>query len=194
MGLDVCVHKLVRIPDDVQTQKQLQKFCEDNKVDWEWYKDRHKNLPKEYTKIVKFRLVDWKKTFAQKGLDSDDYECFGQCGGWMEFVKKGHQPSEEEYVVTTSDFAKFFFHYKKLPIFCYGEEVGWQRKGANGRFYKDGKWDKNVIVTTHEMLTDDWVKYFSDEDDDYYGKEARAHFKEHIIDNFVEGETFVWYC
>lgn len=36
-------------------------------------------------------------------------------------------------------------------------------------------------------------KYFSDEDDAYYGKNAKQHFKENIIDKFVDGETIVCY-
>ena len=78
-------------------------------------------------------------------------------------------------------------------MWVHGPEVGYQRKGANAQFYKDGKWDDNTIVSTKEMLLEDWDKYFSDPDDEYYGKNSRQVFKEHIIDNFIEGETFVAY-
>lgn len=77
--------------------------------------------------------------------------------------------------------------------FFVGEEVGYQRKGANKRFYDDGKWDNNTVVIDRETLLDDWEKYFSDEDDAYYGKNAKQHFKENIIDKFVDGETIVCY-
>jgi hypothetical protein len=83
-------------------------------------------------------------------------------------------------------------------------EVGYQRKGANSKFYEDGMWGKECVVDS-KTLNDHWEKYFSAQTPDSPGgwgsgveydmedDEMRSHFKENIIDNFVEGETFVIY-
>lgn len=67
--------------------------------------------------------------------------------------------------------------------FFVGEEVGYQRKGANKRFYDDGKWDNNTVVIDRETLLDDWEKYFSDEDDAYYGKMQNSTSKKILLTN-----------
>lgn len=64
------------------------------------------------------------------------------------------------------------------------EEVGYQRKGANKKFYEDKIWGKECVVDLN-TLNEHWKLYFSDTNPDY--------FKNNIIDNFVEGETFVMY-
>ena len=87
-------------------------------------------------------------------------------------------------------------------IFCADE--GYQRKGANRKFYEDGIWDS--LVLTKETLLEHWERYFSYETPDSVGgwgsgversglsdEERKADFKRNIIDNFIEGETFVLY-
>lgn len=84
------------------------------------------------------------------------------------------------------------------------EEVGYQRKGANKKFYSDGMWDSPCVLTL-ETLKEHHEKYFSypTPDDkggwgsgveyDMEADEMKKYFQENIIDNFVEGETFVIY-
>jgi hypothetical protein len=88
---------------------------------------------------------------------------------------------------------------------CIGfEEVGYQRKGANKKFYEDGMWDSPCVVDS-KTLNEHWEKYFSNQTPESKGgwgsgveynkedTEMREDFKRNIIDKFVEGETFVIY-
>lgn len=87
---------------------------------------------------------------------------------------------------------------------CY-ENVGYQRKGANKRFYEDGMWDSPEVVKM-SVLMDHYERYFSRNtpdsrggfgssvEDDYTDEEMSENFKRNIIDKFIEGETFVEYC
>jgi hypothetical protein len=84
------------------------------------------------------------------------------------------------------------------------DEVGYQRKGANTQFYADDMWDSPCILTS-EVLLSHWKKYFSYKTPESKGGwgsgveftledyEMKYRFKENIIDNFIEGETFVIY-
>ncbi len=85
------------------------------------------------------------------------------------------------------------------------EEVGYQRKGANQQFYEDGMWSSEPVCDK-ATLVEHWEKYFSAPTPDSkggwgsgteYGLEAdemRKRFKENIVDKFIEGEMFVYYC
>ena len=77
------------------------------------------------------------------------------------------------------------------------EEVGYQRKGANSQFYDDDMWGCSDVVLDLKTLEEHWLKYFSDPvNSPYYDGDTeymKRHFKENIIDNFVEGQTFVCY-
>ena len=39
MGLDVYVHEYLKIPDDVKTQDELDKFCHEHDGGWCFYSD-----------------------------------------------------------------------------------------------------------------------------------------------------------
>jgi len=85
------------------------------------------------------------------------------------------------------------------------EKIGYQRKGANKKFYEDEMWDSPCIVDS-KTLNEVWEKYFSYNTPDSKGgygsgveydlsdDEMRKYFKENIIDKFIEGETFVMFC
>ena len=214
MGLDVCVHEYLEIPDTIKTEDELTKYCHEHDGHWEFYREHHKNFPKKYVKKIPVELIDWDATFKKRGLNFEDYEeTCAALGRWYEFRKKSAVRSEEEdaaislshiigeNVPDTNDDTHVRFDNDELAgkiedveVFAYGREVGYQRKGANARFYEDGKWDDNTIVSTKKMLIEDWKKCFSDPKDPYYGKESAIEFKTNIIDNFEEGKTFVWYC
>ena len=214
MGLDVCVYKYLKIPDDVKTQDELSKFCREHDGGWEFYSERHKNLPKKYVRKIPIELIDWDATFKKRGLNCEDYEEFRSAEGWWyEFIKKSPTSAEKANIeIKLSDILddkepdpndtnlirfnndELVGKIEDVEVWAYGREVGYQRKGANAQFYNDGKWDDNTIVSTKEMLLEDWKKYFSDPDDTYYGADSAKEFKENIIDNFEEGKTFVWYC
>ena len=47
MGLDVFVFRYLEIPDDIKTQDELDKFCNEHDISWNFYSENHKNLPKK---------------------------------------------------------------------------------------------------------------------------------------------------
>lgn len=61
-------------------------------------------------------------------------------------------------------------------------EVGYQRRGANQKFYDEGIADSPCILD-RKTLIEHWEKYF----------DSSKEFKHNIIDKFVEGEMFVVY-
>ena len=213
MGLDVFVFEYLEIPDTIKTQEELEAFCNAHDGGWTMYGEHHKNLPKKYIKKIPMELCDWEATFRQRGLNSDDYEqSCAAVGLWSEFRKKATSRTAQEDTAVSlahivddeepdpNDTTRVRFNNDELvgkiedvEVWAYGREVGYQRKGANAQFYNDGKWDDNTIVSTMEMLLEDWKKYFSDPEDDYYGVDSAKEFKENIIDNFEEGKTFVAY-
>lgn len=69
----------------------------------------------------------------------------------------------------------------KFDVCIRGPEIGYLAKGANSKFYDDGKW--GGIVVQKAALLDDWRKYF----------DSSEKFKKNILDCFVEGETIVCY-
>ncbi len=196
MGLDIYVREFVEIPDDVKTEAQLKAFCESGPVDLYWIildEEGFKYTPKKYIKTIPVEVIDWVATFKKFNRNPDDYSLGMQGGGQYGFVLKNSEQAGEDRM--------FYINYdevvtvvKPCPIFIRGRELGYQRKGANGQFYDDGMWDPNKIVTTKKVLLEHWRKYFSDNTNEYYGKETKAHFKEHIIDKFVPGKSYVIYC
>ena len=100
MGLDVCVHEYLEIPDTIKTQDELDKFCREHDGDWEFYRENHKNLPKKYVKKIPIELIDWDATFKKRGLNCEDYEKFRSAEGWWyEFIKKSPTPDEKENIL-----------------------------------------------------------------------------------------------
>lgn len=85
------------------------------------------------------------------------------------------------------------------------QEIGYQRKGANQKFYEDGKWeDPEKCVTTQAELEYDIIHYFSDSPPSKGGwgsfteytktdEERRKDFIDNIASKFKEGETAVMY-
>jgi hypothetical protein len=137
-----------------------------------------------------------------------------------ELKKLGHNPEdlqwrgseygeEVKFSFVTSDGKEFDLidppTIKKTERFLQVEEVGYQRKGANKKFYAEGMWDSPCVLKM-ETLKDHWEKYFSHQTPESEGgwgsgveytlddEEMKSRFKENIIDKFVEGETFVCYC
>ena len=96
--------------------------------------------------------------------------------------------------------------YKQVDKMLAYKEVGYQRKGANAKFYADGMWSSDDVVE-RSVLENHWKEYFSgekpyDEDKDIFGlsveynnssEENEERFKRNILDKFVEGIHFVRY-
>lgn len=88
----------------------------------------------------------------------------------------------------------------------YYKEVGYQRKGANVRFYEDGIWEsENYCAVTQKELDEHKEKYFTKNDTlsqggwgssveyDLTDEEMKTRFEKNIYSKFKEGENFILY-
>ena len=198
MGLDVTVVKVVIPNKKLETLKDVSLF--EKKYKCNFYDSE--NCPAIHgTKFeveIPVEYIDFDPLFKERGLNQDDYDCICSGYNYFEFIHKSIDREKADYETIESN--KIIFESLKFPVkvlmtkgFFVGEEVGYQRKGANAQFYKDGKWDYNTVVVDKRTLLEDWNKYFSDPDDNYYGENSRKNFEKNIINNFVEGETIVCY-
>lgn len=64
-----------------------------------------------------------------------------------------------------------------------GKEIGYQRKGLNGDFYKEWDPDEDYLVIDKARIQHVYDNYIDD-------NETKEYFKSQILDQFVEGETF----
>ena len=201
MGLDVCVFKTVIPTDKLDTIEKVAAFESKNECSFHTTENCPAIIGSKFEVEIPVEYIDFDPLFKRLGLNEKDYNCVTSCIGGpynrFEFLPKNFDMESD---IKTIEENTIVFEEEVYPTkivmekgFFVGKEVGYQRKGANKQFYDDGKWDDNTVVIDRKTLLDDWKKYFSDENDSYYGKRAKQHFKENIIDHFVEGETIVCY-
>ena len=202
MGLDVCVFKAIIPSDKLDTIEKVAAFESKNECSFHTTENCPAIIGSKFEVEVPVEYIDFGPLFKGRGLNEDDYRCIASCCGcgYDRFEFLPNNIDTENADIKTIEENTIVFEEEVYPTkivmekgFFVGKEIGYQRKGANKQFYDDGKWDDNTVVIDRKTLLDDWKKYFSDEDDTYYGKRAKQHFKENIIDHFVEGETIVCY-
>lgn len=176
MGLDISVN---RITKDVREHYFTYKSHKSDNSDC------YPNWSKEFLSKKEELFYDWNKYKEETGIDIDKLEwCgtkYGKSGCFM-FVKN---PETEE---------KIEIDLEKVPIYphvddvLYYDEVGYQRKGLNSKFYEDYKSGKiGYFVWTLAELQ----RY----KEDYCDDDTKENFQRNIIDNFIEGKdcvTFDW--
>lgn len=201
MGLDILVFKVVIPTDKLDTIEKVAAFEAENECSFHTLENCPAIIGSKFEVEVPVEYIDFDPLFKKLGLNEDDYRCIASCCGCgrdrFEFLPNSISMESDLKTIEENTIA---FEEDVYPTkivtekgFFVGKEVGYQRKGANKQFYDDGKWDDNTVVIDRKTLLDDWEKYFSDENDSYYGKRAKQHFKENIIDHFVEGETIACY-
>lgn len=189
------------------------------KAEWSFHDKKHplykayKWLNEIWSETKCKNLVDLQKSKSFKIFESKFKSLLIQ-NGWVEKYRR-YVSGLKKYqfdLVDAWEFCRESIHVsiKNPPTFkraekCLAlEEVGYQRKGANSQFYEDGMWGSKCI-TDLNVLKEHWEKYFSKPTPESKGgfgsgveydltaKEMREGFKKNIIDNFVEGETFIIY-
>lgn len=107
----------------------------------------------------------------------------------------------------------FHFSSNEVPIIrnpvkaVHYKEIGYQRKGANNKFYEDGIWEsENYCAVTQKELDEHKEKYFTKNTPESNGgwgssveyeltdEEMKKRFEENIYSKFKEGENFVLYA
>lgn len=70
---------------------------------------------------------------------------------------------------------------EEVEIYYWSDDIGYQRKGLNGKFYDEFTEDDYYVLTKERM------QYVYD---NYVNEDYKEYFKEHLLDRFVEGEMF----
>ena len=162
---------------------------------------RFKHL--SFKKSVEY--IDFEKTFNHLDKNLNDWNWFMTDGDGYHF----HHKDDISKIMITHEGCHTFLKEEDIII---GDEIGYQRKGANTRFYAEDEyaeglsmWDSPPVVSENTLVMH-WNKYFSGRTPEVTGgfgagveynqadSEMRENFKNNIIDKFVEGETFVIYC
>ena len=167
MGLDISVYKVIDIGDT--NVNDIEKFyiLKDYPV-LSIFQDKSFDKYNEY--------YDLETPIKKLGYKLDDLEYVGSSYG--EDIKYDYFDKEKNKIqlidpplITRKD--------RCIAV----EEIGYQRKGANEQFYKDGMWDdpKLICVVSLDLLKQHAEKYFQE------------NFIDNIVNKFEEGKTFVMY-
>jgi hypothetical protein len=189
MGLDITVYRVVEATDEKVKSDDSYFYLEDFP---------ELNQFKDLSRETSVEIYDYESAIKEKGYNLEDLEEDGyEIGDVVKFFFKVIKTGE---VVTFTDIKTV---PKKRNLLCV-EEIGYQRKGANKKFYEDDMWESPCILDK-KTLEEHGVKYFSEETPDSKGgwgsgvefeledEERKSRFKENIIDKFEEGKSFVIY-
>lgn len=194
MGLDIYIRRLRKATKhDIDNNKYFS--LDDGNGNYDdsdfpgWAIDKKEPHIEEY--------YDWDKYKQDTGIDINEYDLiamgdFGDRAG-MEFIHK-----------TTGE--KMFIEYGNIPIinkqiYIIGyDEIGYQRKGLNDKFYQDYEdnkigyfvWTKKELERYKEEYCDDPYEYVypnGEKSGDII--DEKEMFQHNIIDKFIEGECCV---
>jgi hypothetical protein len=185
MGLDISVYR----------PKKVEEKIENIDPDDFWIIEDNPELIPIFNSLcleMEMEFYDFEKSMKDMGYALEDFYEAGMEIGPKAIFYFVHSEEGYEVVIVNPPIIKV----KKMGFVL--EEVGYQRKGANKKFYEDGIWD-SPCVTDLNTLNEHWEKYFSHKTPDSPGgwgsgvefsledDEMRSRFKENIIDKFVEG-------
>ena len=198
MELDITVYKITK-----EKQPFCFKLCNDDLE----YVNSFPEWTKKLESTKTFEFYDWEKYKEQTGIDINQCqflssEC-GPEGCYMEVwpISAGPISKFSDYKIGVNEYDdeaydslmnanKIKINLDEVPILkrdcqvLYKKEVGYQRKGLNGKFYNDYDDGKiGYFVWTKAELE----RY----KEDYCEDDMKEHFQKYVIDNFVEGECCV---
>lgn len=207
MGLDICVKKIV---DKSEAKESEFGYDYIRLIDDEGnYINNFPIWTKEFEYDFEEDWYDWKKFKEETGIDVKDSDWISTEYGERAIMtiwphSAGKLPEVEDFKngdnidwnawrearkpIITIDLKKVPTYKKNVKI-LYTEEVGYQRRGLNKKFYDDYDAEKiGYYVWSKEEL----VRYKRDYCDDY---PAKQNFQENIINNFEDGRCvceFSW--
>lgn len=200
MGLDISVCKIVKRKQNEPTDRVFRLV--DNNAE---YQNPFPEWTKEFEVDYEQGYYDWDKLKEEQGININDYEYggeeYGPKGCFMRFNPKGEEYSKDKELVL--DIEKIPVKKKMIKVLPY-EEVGYQRKGLNSKFYQDYDNDKIGYFVWTKAELERYKEEYCDEPYEYvYGNGEKSgemiypkeDFQRNIIDNFIEGEccvTFDW--
>ena len=212
MGLDICVRKITKEPNNREDYFRL---IDDN-GDYDRSGFPKWTLPFENERVEIW--YDWQKFKEQTGIDIDKCNCHGisytENGSFMEvspidkevpewddkkYKDWNEYESERGKVVIKIDLDKVPKYEKTIKV-LYFEEIGCQRKGLNVKFYADYRAGKIGYFVWTKAELEKYKEEYCDEpyDCEYPNGEKsgqiiypKSNFQKNIIDTFTEGEDCV---
>ena len=211
MGLDIYVRKIIKKP---KCKDDYFKMLDDDLN----YSDR--GFPawtKSFERTKTETFYDWALYKQQTGLDLDNYvwdgEAYTEEGNFMfvypkdaeipELTDDNYDEWKKKYdeVVVRINLDEVPTYEKKVKILYY-EEVGYQRKGLNAKFYEDcenGRFDGDGVVWTRaelERVMDEYcgkpyIYFYPNGRSSGITVYPKEDFKKNILDVFIEGEHCV---
>jgi hypothetical protein len=205
------------------SEKIMEKFPNATLTQYDDIRVEPPDFPKEYLFRAVFHYTSFEKLFEKNSTperplkwgpewhwggegsspwgddEEKDKTAAPDCRWWLYFYRtepdKPRDPVEHICLPAEPKFTEDCTIDEEHTCFLYdNEELGYMRKGANGKFYDDMYNDKTKSnwVFSKEIL-DQYAKDYFDEDDEYYGN-ARASFHELIQLPFGDGKgKMVWF-
>lgn len=201
MGLDISVIRPIKLNKELEDSyrkgeeidgiKIIELDCYFDKIpinDINWNK-----YIKPYVKDLEVDLFDLNSMKSSIGIPENELKDWDValtgpgCIGFENSLTKEYK----EYLY--SDYSKIPTILGTITVIS-GEIVGYQRKGANSKFYEDDKWGS--LIYCKEDLDKYEKEYFSFNTSDIENhhteydlsdEEMRSRFKKNIVDKFTEG-------
>ena len=204
MGLDICVYKIKKKTAEEVKKNENESFFRLTNDDTE-YSNPHPEWTKKFEVEYTQTYYDWEKYKEESGIDIDEYdwagESYGEEGCFLFLNPKGEEDNGDYEGIgkIKIDLEKVPTKEKVIKVLP-REEVGYQRKGLNSKFYDDYKngkigyfvWTKAELERYKDEYCDEPYEYIypngTKSGEMVYPKD---NFQKNIINKFTEGEDCV---
>lgn len=194
MGLDIYVQRIVKTPTDKDYYIRL--------IDDEGnYQNNFPEWTKEFEQSVTEHWYDWDKYKTQTGIDLNQYDWGGEeysnRGSFMRIYPKGEEPTDKNRIEI--DLEKVPTYDKTIKVLYY-DEVGYQRKGLNDKFYDDYRNGKIGYYVWSKAELERYKQDYCNEPYEYTypnGEKSgnmcypKEDFQKNILNKFIEGKDVV---
>lgn len=176
MGLDITVHRIKKYDKEDDNYFRLDRNREEYPL---WVYDFESERESQY--------YDWKLWEKMNNIDiSKMYHLCTEYSDKGNFLYLGKSPDDKYW---EGDCLKIDLDtvpiYTKIDKVLGYDEIGYQRKGLNGKFYEDYKNGINKYFVFDKYTLERYKRDYCDTEDD------KERFQENIIDVFEEGKDIV---
>lgn len=193
MGLDITVCRLRKAKDNFKETEDHYFQLFDDEGNYE-----NHGLPswtKKFETTVQTQLFDWKTFGKQKHLDINALKFTGMGYEGDKCIIRAKNDKGEKFIFDTDEIPLMT---KNVQILAF-DEVGYQRRGMNSKFFEDMDAGKlNEFVWTLAELQRYKDIYCDDDSDEvhpltkkHFVRSPKTDFQKNIIDKFQEGKDCV---
>lgn len=194
MGLDIYVQRIVKTPTDKDYYIRL--------IDDEGnYENKFPSWTKEFEQSITEHWYDWDKYKTQTGIYLNQYDWGGEeysdRGNFMQIYPKGEEQTNKNTIEIDLD--KVPTYDKTIKVLYY-DEVGYQRKGLNDKFYEDYRNGKIGYYVWSKAELERYKQDYCNKPYEYTypnGEKSgnmcypKEDFQKNILNKFIEGEDVV---